>query len=128
MEPLKYTEYTRVASDTAGETHFGAVPVALRLTNFAPPARPCAVGEFMPASQFAFCAPATGWYGDWHPTPQRQLFLILAGVWQVTVSDGEARRFSPDSAVLLEDVIGKGHLTEIVGEADGLAGIVQLPA
>lgn len=120
-------EYTRIFSDAAGETHFGTVEVAMRLTNFAPPAQPFAVAEFVPASQFAFCAPAAGWYGDWHPTPQRQVFLLLGGVWQVTVSDGEARSFGPGSAVLLEDTTGKGHLTQIVSAEAGLAGIVQLP-
>lgn len=120
-------EYTRVFSDAAGETHFDMVEVVMRLTDFAPPAKPFAVAEFVPASRFAFCAPAAGWYGDWHPTPQRQMFLLFQGVWQVTVSDGEARRFGPGSAVLLEDTAGKGHLTEIVSDEDGLAGIVQLP-
>jgi hypothetical protein len=124
---MEYTEYTRVSCDAVGETHFDTVSVAMRLTNFAPPAAPFAVAEFIPAAEFAFCAPAAGWYGDWHPTPQRQLFLILRGVWQVTVSDGEARRFGPGSAVLLEDLVGKGHLTQIVGEEDGLAGIVRFP-
>ena len=119
--------YTRIYCDTAGETHFDTVTVAMRLTDFAPPAKPFAVAEFIPATRFAFCAPAAGWYGDWHPTPQRQLFLFLGGVWQVSVSDGETRRFGPGSAVLLEDTTGAGHLTQIVSEEDGLAGIVQLP-
>lgn len=127
MDYADHVEYTRIYSDAAGETRFGAVAVALRLTDFAPPAKPFAVADFIPATRFAFCAPAAGWYGDWHPTPRRQLFLLLKGVWQVTVSDGESRRFGPGSAVLLEDTTGKGHLTQIVSDEDGLAGIVQLP-
>ncbi len=124
---MEHVAYTRVFCDTAGETHFDTVEVALRLSDFAPPAKPFAVAEFLPATRFALCAPAAGWHGDWHPTPQRQMFLILGGIWQVTVSDGEARRFGPGSAVLLEDTTGAGHLTQIVSEEDGLAGIVQLP-
>lgn len=127
MASLDYTEYTRISCDAAGETHFDMVTVALRLTNFAPPAAPFAIADFIPATRFAFCAPAAGWYGDWHPTPQRQLFLILRGVWQVTVSDGETRGFGPGSAVLLEDTTGKGHLTQIVSDEAGLAGVVQFP-
>ncbi len=120
-------EYTRIFSDTAGETHMDTVEVTMRLTDFAPPARPFAVAELVPATRLGFCAPAAGWYGDWHPSPQRQMFLLFKGIWQVTVSDGEARRFGPGSAVLLEDTTGKGHLTEIIGDEDGLAAIVQLP-
>lgn len=123
----QYTTYTRISCDAAGETHFDTVAVALHLTDFAPPAKPFAVAEFIPATRFALCAPAAGWAGDWHPTPQRQLFLILGGVWQVTVSDGEVRRFGSGSAVLLEDTAGRGHRTQIVSEENGLAGIVQLP-
>jgi hypothetical protein len=120
-------DYTRIFSDALGETHFETVEVAMRLTDFAPPAPAFAVAPFIPAARFAFCAPAAGWFGDWHPTPTRQMFLLLKGVWEVTVSDGAVQRFEPGSAVLLEDTTGKGHATRILGDEEALAGIVQFP-
>ena len=121
-------QYTRIYSDEAGETHFASVTIDMRLTQFAPPAAPVATSPFTPATRVTFLAPAAGWYGEPHPTPARQLFLCLAGEWEVTVSDGEQRRFGPGSVALLDDTTGKGHATRIVGEVAALAAMVQLPA
>lgn len=121
-------QYTRIFSDQAGETHFASADIAMRLTPFAPPAAPMATAPFTPTTRITFLAPAAGWYGEPHPTPARQFFLCLAGEWEVTVSDGEARRFGPGSVILLEDTSGKGHATRIISDADGLGAMVQLPA
>ena len=51
----------------------------------------------------------------------------MSGSENWRLSDGALRRFGPGSGALLDDVTGKGHLTQIEGDADGLAGIVQLP-
>lgn len=120
--------YTRIYSDESGETHFAMADIAMRMTPFAPPAAPMATAPFTPATRITFLAPAAGWYGEPHPTPARQLFLCLAGEWEVAVSDGETRRFGPGSVALLDDTTGKGHATRIVGDVDGLAAMVQLPA
>lgn len=121
-------QYTRIYSDDAGETHFALATIAMRLIQFAPPAAPMATSPFTPASRITFLAPAAGWYGEPHPTPARQFFLCLAGDCEVTVSDGERRRFGPGSVVLLDDTSGKGHTTRIVGAEDALCAMVQLPA
>jgi hypothetical protein len=121
-------QYTRVYSDEAGETHFALATIDMRMIQFAPPAAPMATSPFTPATRVTFLAPAAGWYGEPHPTPARQLFFCLAGEWEVTVSDGEQRRFGPGSVVLLDDTTGKGHATRIVSDLDALAAMVQLPA
>ena len=120
-------EYVRIFGDAAGETHFETVELPLPLTDFAPPAPPVGLAAFSPATRFTFCALPLGWYGDWHPTPHRQMFFLLKGVWELTASDGEVRRFGPGSALFVEDTAGKGHITRIVGDEDALAGIVQVP-
>ena len=43
------------------------------------------------------------------------LTFYLAGELEVTVSDGEVRRFGPGSAILAEDTGGKGHFSRVVG-------------
>lgn len=120
-------QYTRVYSDEAGETHFDTATIEMRLIQFAPPAAPMATSPSTPATRITFLAPAAGWYGEPHPTPARQLFLCLAGEWEVTASDGEQQRFGPGSVVLLDDTTGKGHATRVVGAEDALCAMVQLP-
>lgn len=119
----------RIFNDTAGETHFAAVDVPMHPTDFAPPAPLVNLAAFTPASRFTFARLAAGWHGDSHPTPRRQVIFILSGIWDFTVSDGETRRFPPGSVLMLEDTAethGRGHATQIVGDEDGLAAIVQL--
>jgi len=50
---------------------------------------------------------------------------VLSGEWEVTASDGEARRFAAGSVLLVEDTRGKGHASR-VGNSDSLAVMVQL--
>lgn len=119
-------QYVRIFSDAAGETHFATVEVAMQWTDFAPPAPPVQLAAFTPAVRSTFLALPAGWEGNWHPAPRRQWFIILAGRWEVTVSDGEVRRFGPGTVLLVEDTTGKGHITQITGE-EALAAVVQLP-
>src|SRR5262249_31208113 len=58
----------------------------------------------------------SGWHGEVaHPAP-RMLQSYLPGAVEVTVSDGESRRFGPGSLVLLEDTDGRGHSTQVLDE------------
>jgi hypothetical protein len=47
--------------------------------------------------------------------PRRQFIVHVEGEVEVEVSDGEVRRFSPGSVVLVEDTHGTGHITRPVG-------------
>jgi quercetin dioxygenase-like cupin family protein len=122
-----WMQYVRIFSDPAGETHFATIEVALHWADFAPPAPPVQLADFTPAVRSTFVAVPAGWEGDWHPAPRRQWFIMLAGTWEVTVSDGEVLRFMPGAAVLVEDTTGKGHITRIVGDEEARAAVVQLP-
>jgi hypothetical protein len=46
---------------------------------------------------------------------------------EVRVSDGEERRFGAGSVVLVEDTAGKGHVSRVVGSADVVTAVIQLP-
>jgi hypothetical protein len=102
------------------------VSAELRSTNFSPPTPSTNVSAFAPAERWAFAEAPAGWYGDWHPPPRRQVFFWLSGEMEVTVSDGEVRRFPAATVVLVEDTAGKGHCSRTIGEA-ALAAVVQLP-
>jgi len=120
-------KYIRIYADPAGESHFEDVEVELAQVNFAPPAPHVNLSSFSPALQYAFCSFPAGWRGDWHPTPQRQIFFGLSGEVEVEVSDGEVRHFGPGSVFLLEDTTDKGHVSWVMSKTDVLSAVVQLP-
>lgn len=120
------TIYTRLYSDEHGESHFADVEIDLTLTDYAPPAPPLELSTTTPANQFGFMNAPAGWASDWHPSSARNIFFVLRGEWEVTASDGETRRFSTGSVLLVEDTTGKGHTSRVVSQTDSLAVIVQL--
>ena len=120
-------KYTKIFADECGETHFKDVEIKLESVDFAPPAPPLLLSLFNPAKQYAFFVAPSGWFGDWHPTPQRQIFFCLSGEVEAQVSDGEVRRFGAGSIVLLEDTTGKGHVSRVVSSEDSIVAVVQLP-
>ena len=118
--------YIRLYADGSGESHFADVAEELTLVDFAPPAAPLNLSSFVPASKIAFFAAPRGWQSDWHTSGARDLFVIISGEWEITVSDGETRKFTSGSVVLVEDTKGKGHTSRVVGDEDSLAVLVQL--
>lgn len=120
-------KYFRIYSDEAGETHFDDVEVALTPVNFTPPAPPQHLSDFHPATQFAFCVFPSGWVGDWHPTPTKQLFFVLSGEIAGQVGDGEVRKLKPGNVALVEDTKGKGHRSWVVSDEEVVTVVVQVP-
>lgn len=53
---------------------------------------------------------------DLHPPPRRQWVVILQGAMEISTTTGERRRFEPGDCLLAEDMHGRGHCTEDVGE------------
>jgi len=119
-------KYTRIYSDAEGESHFEDVETELTLVDLAPPAPPLYLSAFTQATQFAFLSAPIDFFGDWHPTPKRQVFFYLSGEIEAEVSDGEVRLFGPGSIILVEDTTGKGHTSRVVGKDNVLLAFVQL--
>lgn len=63
---------------------------------------------------------------DWHPAPQRQYVIILAGELEIGFGDGSTRRFGAGDARLVEDTTGHGHTTRAVGDGPVLTAVVPL--
>jgi len=135
--------YTKIFVDKEGETHFMDIEIGLELVEYAPPAPPLLISQFNPAKRYAFSVfPSgwfgdwhptprkqvyfSGWFGDWHPTPRKQVYFILSGKLEGRVSDGETRQFGPGSIVLVEDTTGKGHVTRVLGSEDVLSAVIHL--
>ena len=120
------TTYTRLYSDEHGESHFEDIEIDLTMTDYAPPAPPLELSSATPATQFGFMNAPAGWSSDWHPATARNIFFVLSGEWEVTATDGEARRFTAGSVLRVEDTTGKGHSSRVIGQTDSLAAMVQL--
>lgn len=117
-------KYARIFTDGEGETHLVDEEIKLEFDQYAPPAPPFMVSELRPATRYGFSQFPSGWVGEWHPTPRKQFYIVLAGEVECTVSDGERRVFGPGSIVLLEDTHGKGHVTRVVGSEDVVAAMI----
>nr|VFJ95812.1 MAG: hypothetical protein BECKH772A_GA0070896_100929 [Candidatus Kentron sp. H]VFK00221.1 MAG: hypothetical protein BECKH772B_GA0070898_101829 [Candidatus Kentron sp. H]VFK04452.1 MAG: hypothetical protein BECKH772C_GA0070978_101829 [Candidatus Kentron sp. H] len=118
--------YTRIHADSDGTSHFEDIDVTMASMSYAPPAPPMAVSDPIEADRFVFVGAATGWVGDWHPSPKRQFVFFLGGVFQVRVGDGETRRFGPGDVLLLEDTVGQGHFSQVISKESGLMAMVHL--
>ena len=126
MEKYNIVKYTRIYSDTSGESHFEDIEIELSQVDFAPPAPPLFLSPLTKATKFGYLSGPLDWFGDWHPTPKRQVFFYLSGQIEAKVSDGEVRLFGPGSITLVEDTFGKGHTSRAVGKERILLAVVQL--
>jgi quercetin dioxygenase-like cupin family protein len=112
--------------DADGMSHFADLKITLSPSDYAPPAPPIEVSERIPASRAVLFSMPAGWFGDWHPTPHRQLYVNLSGRLEVRVSDGETRVFAPGDLVLVEDLLAPGHTTRAVGDEPSTGIFVHL--
>jgi hypothetical protein len=115
-----------VFSDALGESHFAAINVELVTRDFAPPAPSFDVSDFAAATRYGFLRAPSGWVGDLHPSPMRMWVFILGGEIEFETSDGERRRVAAGSAILLEDTMGKGHQSRVIGDVPALLAVVQV--
>src|SRR3990170_846439 len=71
----------------------------------------------LPATGIIFRETAGDYDLDWHPAPRRQYIINLDAGVKITASDGESRVIAAGEVILVEDVSGKGHLSQSVGSA-----------
>lgn len=111
-------DLVEIYADAAGETHFRTTTVAFESRDFSPPSPPIGVSaDLKPGAAVILEAPP-GWDKVFHPTPRKQLAVLVSGELTVTASDGEMRRFGPGGCFVLNDAGNtKGHLTQVQGAA-----------
>lgn len=115
-------KYTRIYADAAGETHLQDIGPEMK-----PADHSSTMSELIAAKGIIFRETNGGQYFvDWHNAPRRQFVINLSGEVEITVSDGETRRFGPGTILLAEDVTGRGHISRGVGNADRLSIFVPL--
>jgi hypothetical protein len=70
--------------------------------------------------QIVLGADCHGFRSDWHPAPSKRFVMVLSGVMEVEVSDGQRRKFAPGSVNLVTDIAGRCHRTNVLGGDDVL--------
>ncbi|MDI6400813.1 hypothetical protein QLX67_02310 [Balneolaceae bacterium ANBcel3] len=100
-------EYTRLYSDSKGDTHFETVSVPLHKEGMIG-----YLSEKYPVSDIQFRKNDAGYDWDYHTAPARQFIVLLDGGVEITTSLGEKRQFNSGEVILVEDVTGKGHKTK----------------
>jgi hypothetical protein len=119
--------FDRLYADAEGQSHFAPFEVAVTLREFAPPAPPFSVSALDPASRCGFLHLPIGWQGELHRSPMRMWIFVLAGEMEFKATDGAVRTISPGSALLLEDTIGLGHTSRVLGQLPATLAAIQLP-
>ena len=106
-------DYVRIWADEEGETHLEDVVAG---HDVAPAERGVAelvVSRPVLVDRVHFVTVhAEAQVPDWHCAPRRQFVVFLDGWVRLSTSDGDRRRLPAGSVVLVEDVVGKGHITE----------------
>ncbi len=96
--------------DEDGQSHFRDIEIEwVEERNFSK------LSKRLPASGIIFRETAGDYDLDWHPAPRRQYIINLDAGVRITASDGEARDIQAGEVVLVEDVLGKGHLSQSLG-------------
>lgn len=99
---------TRLYSDKNGESHFEDVDIPLK--NGGDIGR---LSEILPVSGMILRENPGDYNYDWHTAPEKQYIVMLEGILEVEVSDGEKRSFFPGDILLVEDIDGKGHKSRV---------------
>jgi hypothetical protein len=109
----------RLFADENGESHFEDIEIDMSSIQYAPPAPALDISEPTDATKFFWFRFPENWCDAAHPSPRRQLFVVLEGEVEGWASTGDTRTFR------VEDTSGKGHgARPLNGEA--LAVVIAL--
>jgi hypothetical protein len=99
---------TRLYSDKNGESHFEDIDIPLQDGG-----EIGRLSDIFPVTGLMLRENPGDYNYDWHPAPLKQYIVMLEGMLEVEVSDGERRRFPPGDILLVEDLEGKGHKSRV---------------
>ncbi len=119
-------KYMRLYADEHGESHAEEIEAAFVPMDFAPPAPPLEVSAPVDSTRHHFLRFPAGWDSGFHPSPRRQVFVVLSGEVEGTTSDGTTMSLVPGDVLLMEDTSGKGHTAKAMGGVEAVALMVHL--
>lgn len=119
-------KYLRMYVGEAGESRVEELEATLAPLVYAPPAPALDISDPTDATRFVMVRFAPDWFGDFHPTPRRQLFIMLSGDVEGGLSDGTFFRVTTGDVLLMGDTTGKGHSTRVLNGKEVRAIMVHL--
>jgi len=96
-------------ADANGQSHFRDIEV-----EWVEETRGGKLSKRLPATGIIFREVPPTYDLDWHPAPRRQYIINLDAGVEITASDGESRKIGAGEVLLVEDTIGKGHLSKAI--------------
>ena len=118
--------YLHLYTDAAGGTHFAEKEFEFKRLDHVENRDSITVHEITGVQRAILYKLAKGAVEDWHTAPRKQLGCVIQGMADITASDGEVRRLKPGSIILIDDTIGKGHITKHVGDEDHIAMMIPV--
>ena len=85
-------KYLRLYADEDGESHVEEKEATYTSLEYAPPAPAIELAEPVDATRYVIVRFPAGWDSGLHPTPRRQLFVVLSGEIEGEASDGARQR------------------------------------
>jgi len=119
-------KYLRLYADRNGESHVEELRATFDMQAYAPPAPAFGISEPVDAARFVFVHFPANWTSELHPSPRRQLFVILSGHLRGEASDGTVMDLRPGDVLLMEDTTGKGHTARTMDGGEVHAMMVHL--
>ena len=120
-------KYSVVFSDSSDITHFRDEEIPWETREGSDSRRPYWVTPFLDAEKIGFLHLPRGFDSAWHPAPGKRFVMVLSGVGEIEVGDGEHRKIAQGSVVLMTDINGRGHRTRVLSKEDVLAVWVPVP-
>lgn len=120
-------DYVLLTLDESGGSRLEEKVFEMRPAVFAPPAEPLLSTEFEKAERILFLVLPKGWVGRMHPSPAKQLAILMSGSIRVEASNGDAREVKAGGVWRMEDTDGPGHRTIVTSDEDVRLAIIQLP-
>jgi hypothetical protein len=117
--------YSVVYSDTNGVTHFRNEHLAWQAGQIG--GAQFFATAYLDAEKIGFLRIAQGGRADWHPAPSKRFVMVLSGLMEVEVGDGERRTFKPGNVLLVTDAEGRGHITNVLGNEEVFLVWVPVP-
>lgn len=100
---------TRIYSGPDGESHFGEFEIPIQDAG-----EIGALSAHFPVSSVIFRETDGDYDYSWHNAPCRQFVLMLEGGVEIEVSDGSKRTLHAGDILLVEDVVGRGHISRAI--------------
>ncbi len=124
---IKASKCVRLFSDEDGDSHFEDIEMPMDAVQYAPPAPAVHLSAPVAATQVSWFRFPADWDDAAHPSPRRQLLVVLDGEVEGGMITGDKRVLRTGECLLMEDTTGKGHgARPLNGEAATLVAPLAL--